>query len=66
MPIGILGDAGAGTIGAAHPEEFALVELRVISNLLQQQQGSLSLDELRVLRNDQAFELGIISPVPGN
>lgn len=43
------------------------VELRVISNLLQREMGNMQQDELRVLRNDQAFELGVIPPViPGN
>ena len=47
--------------------ELDVIELRVISNLLQQQAGSQQQDELRVLRNDQAFELGIVPPVvPGN
>lgn len=44
-----------------------LIELRVISNLLQREMASASQDELRILRNDQAFELGIVPPVvPGN
>ena len=44
-----------------------IVELRVISNLIQAQSGAQQQDELRVLRNDQAFELGITPPViPGN
>jgi hypothetical protein len=43
------------------------VELRVISNLLQQQMGNMQQDELRILRNDQAFELGVNPPViPGS
>ena len=47
--------------------ELDVIELRVISNLLQQQNGNQQQDELRVLRNDQAFELGIVPPVvPGN
>ena len=47
--------------------ELDVVELRVISNLLQQQApNSQQQDELRMLRNDQAFELGIVPPiVPG-
>lgn len=44
-----------------------VVELRVISNLLQQQAPAQNQDDLRVLRNDQAFELGVQPPVvPGN
>lgn len=47
--------------------ELDVIELRVISNLLQQQAGTQQQDELRILRNDQAFELGVIPPVvPGN
>jgi hypothetical protein len=50
------------------------VELRVISNLLQTSLGQVAsptntytLDDLARLRNDQAFELGIVPPVvPGN
>jgi hypothetical protein len=43
------------------------IELRVISNLLQREAGNENQDELRILRNDQAFELGIVPPVvPGN
>lgn len=44
-----------------------VIELRVISNLIQAQSGAQNQDELRILRNDQAFELGIVPPiVPGN
>ena len=44
-----------------------IVELRVISNLIQAQSGAMLQDELRILRNDQAFELGFVPPtVPGN
>lgn len=47
--------------------ELDTIELRVISNLLQQQAPNSQQDELRILRNDQAFELGIVPPtVPGN
>jgi hypothetical protein len=42
------------------------IELRVISNLLQQQSGNASQEDLKILRNDQAFDLGLPSPVPGN
>jgi len=46
--------------------QLDVVELRVISNLLQREMASQSQDELRILRNDQAFELGIVPPViPG-
>jgi hypothetical protein len=66
MPIGISGDSSYPTLSGVPVDEYSLVELRVISNLLQLQQGNFSLDELRILRNDQAFELGIPTPVPGN
>jgi hypothetical protein len=40
-----------------------LIELRVISNILQRDLPAQAQDELRILRNDQAFELGIVPPV---
>lgn len=46
-----------------------VVELRVISNLIQAQSGNFSgsVDQLSTLRNDEAFGLGINPPiVPGN
>ena len=46
-----------------------VVELRVISNLIQAQGqggGNSNADQLSTLRNDQAFELGLPVPVPGN
>jgi len=48
-------------------ENLMAVELRVISNLLQREMASINQDELRILRNDQAFELSV-SPavIPGN
>jgi hypothetical protein len=58
------GNVAAGGFPAVTLEA---VELRVISNLLQQQAGNTQQDELKQLRNDQAFELGIIPPVvPSN
>jgi hypothetical protein len=48
------------------------IELRVISNLLQAQMVANAppqapIDDLQRLRNDQAFEFGIVPPVvPGN
>jgi hypothetical protein len=58
---------GFPTLSGTSAETLTAVELRVISNLLQQQAGSSQQDELRILRNDQAFELGITPPViPGN
>ncbi len=48
-------------------ENLTAIELRVISNLLQAQASDQERDELSRLRNDQAFELGIVPPVvPGN
>ena len=47
--------------------ELDVIELRVISNLLQREAGTYDQDELRIIRNDQAFELGLVpSTVPGN
>ncbi len=73
MAIGIAGDtAAAGLIGGLPAESVTVIELRTISNVLQSMLGYLSaptptgLDELNVLRNDQAFELGLPQPVPGS
>jgi len=46
--------------------ELDVIELRVISNILQREMAAQSQDELSRLRNDQAFELGFTGPVPGN
>lgn len=55
---------GTGLAGAGNLD---VIELRVISNLLQREMAAQSQDELRTLRNDQAFELGFVPPVvPGN
>lgn len=55
---------GTGLAGAGNLD---VIELRVISNILQREMAAQSQDELRVLRNDQAFELGFVPPVvPGN
>jgi hypothetical protein len=45
-----------------------IIELRVISELLQSQSGMIAgTEDLKQLRNDQAFDLGIVPPVvPGN
>lgn len=41
------------------------IELRVIANLLQQDMGSAK-ETLSAMRNNEAFELGIVPPVvPG-
>lgn len=56
-----------GGLSPASAQSLDVVELRVISNLLQREMAEQSQDELRILRNDQAFELGIVPPViPGN
>lgn len=55
------------TPGAVLGSTLDVVELRTISNILQRDLPAQSQDELRVLRNDQAFELGFVPPVvPGN
>ncbi len=67
MAIGIAGDSGS--LSGISSDNLAAIELRVISILLQSLLGTSqqAKDELRVLRNDQAFELGITPPVvPGN
>ncbi len=58
---------GGGGSGNISTENLEIIELRVISNLLQTQAPAQQQEELRILRNDQAFELGIVPPVvPGN
>lgn len=54
-----------GTTDGYSNAGLVITELRTISNLLQSQNGSQALDELNVIRNDQAFELGLPQPVPG-
>lgn len=45
----------------------SLVEQRVTNVILQEMQPNMLQDELRILRNDEAFGLGITPPViPGN
>ena len=66
MAIGISGDTAVIAASGYPAEDLMAIELRVIANLLQLQQGNFSLDELRILRNDQALELGLSVPVPGN
>lgn len=64
MTIYVNAGASAGGVNAT---VLSAIELRVISNILQEQMPQTQQDELRVLRNDQAFELGITPPVvPGN
>lgn len=67
MPTGISGSNGeGGMIGSYTPDELQVVELRVISNLLQAYLAANGgLDGLGVIRNDQAFELSLPTPLPG-
>ena len=51
------------TPGTAVLNALDIIELRVISNLIQAQSGAQQQDELRILRNDQAFELGIVPAI---
>lgn len=65
MPTGLSGDS-AISLGGDPVSVLNLLEDRVISNLLQTLLGTnQGIDELNILRNDQAFELGIAMPVPG-
>ncbi len=59
---------GQGSVGGISGQMLDVIELRVISNILQREMSNAAQgDDLRVLRNDQAFELGIVPPVvPGN
>ena len=59
---------GGAAIGGYSAQSLDVIELRVISNLLQSEMSNRAQgDDLRVLRNDQAFELGFAPPVvPGN
>ena len=59
---------GGGNVGSYTAQSLDVIELRVISNLLQSEMSNRAQgDDLRVLRNDQAFELGFVPPVvPGN
>lgn len=65
MATGIAGDNSIAPRG--YPAaDLMTIDLRVLQILIQAQGGTVSLDELRTLRNDQAFELGLPLPVPGN
>lgn len=66
MALGISGDTYVPTINGVPAEDYMVIEQRVLSNLIQAQMGTQATDELRVLRNDQAFELGLPVPVVGN
>jgi hypothetical protein len=43
-----------------------IIELRVISQLLQQDQGKSAQESLALVRNDIAQSLGYSTPVPGD
>ena len=67
MANGIAGDSPS--LSTWISENLAVVELRVLSNLIQSLlgNGTSQIDDLRILRNDQAFELNAQPPiVPGN
>ncbi len=66
MAIGLAGDTPSTTAGE-QTAQLILVEARVQSILMQTLLGTnQATDELRVLRNDQGFELGVPLPIPGN
>lgn len=57
---------GSALSGNLQTATLEAIELRVISQLLQNDQGRVSQEELRLVRNDIAQELGIVPPiVPG-
>lgn len=69
MAFGISGDSVVSiptTAGSYSTENLILIELRVHSVLLQTLIGTMTQDQLSTLRNDQAFELGLPTPVIGN
>jgi hypothetical protein len=70
MSLGISGDMPfMGSSPTIPSENLMVVELRVLSNLIQSLlgNGTAAVDDLRILRNDQAFELSVQPPViPGN
>jgi hypothetical protein len=68
MAIGISGDVQA-EVGGQNPQPattMMLLELRTISNLLYSMiDNPPTSGELNVIRNDQAFELNVTTPLPG-
>ena len=67
MAVGIAGDNPV--LDAWQSENLMAIELRVISQLMQNLMGNgtAAFDNLTNLRNDVAFELGVQPPVvPGN
>ena len=62
--------SGQAAFGSLSAQTLDVIELRVISSLLQAQSqggGGVGPDQLSTLRNDESFGLGITPPVvPGN
>ena len=66
MPIGISGDSILTLYNGLPQPDMDTIELRTISTLLQTLLGSSqAIDNLGTIRNDQAFELEIPTPLPG-
>ena len=64
MPIGLSGSNSS--IGGDSTASLMLIELRAQSVLFQQLLGSSQAEDmLGILRNDQAFQLQIPTPLPG-
>jgi hypothetical protein len=58
--------AGFPSLGGVTSENLSVVELRVISNLIQQYNGgSAAQEDLRLMRNDEGQALGLTPPIPG-
>lgn len=63
MALGISGDSGTPSISGQYTENLMLVELRTMNNLIQSLlgNGGQGYDEIKTLRNDQGWELGLIT-----
>ena len=68
MAIGISGDTQFPTAGGVTDESLILIELRTLTALLiDPTTGSgQGTQDLRSVRNDQAVDLGLPTPVPGS
>ena len=67
MATGISGSNSGQTLDGYQDGTLAIVELRTISQLLQNLLGTnQAADDLKQVRQDQAFDLGILTPIPGN
>lgn len=65
MATGLSGDTEAD-IGGDPTADLSLIEQRVTNNLLQSLLGTnQAMDQLGRLRDDQAFQLQIPTPLPG-